>query len=246
MQPSPPPSQEIDLYLSREHDCGYWPQRSARNLLLAPGDARLAALYPRALEMGFRRSGELIYRPACQHCHACIPVRIPVADFRPNRSQRRNLAQNAALIMRILPAERSEEQFALYRRYLQSRHAGGGMDAHTPEDFDQFLTGQRFNTRFAEFRQDGQLLAVAVTDVLPDALSSVYTFYAPEAAGRGLGIHAILRQIHWAREAGLAYVYLGFWLHNHPKMDYKRRFTPLQGFDGQQWLPFEHFFPEPS
>lgn len=245
MQPPSPPSQEISLYLSGEQNCGYWPQRSARNLLLAPDDPRLAALYPRALAMGFRRSGNLLYRPACPHCQACVPVRIPVAAFRPSRSQRRNLASNAGISMRIVPAERSQAQFALYRRYLQSRHAGGGMEAHTPEDFDQFLLGDCAHTLFAEFREDGQLLAVAVTDVLPDALSSVYTFYAPEAATRGLGTHAILRQIQWACEAGLSYLYLGFWLHNHPKMDYKRHFRPLQGFDGQRWLPFEHFLPEP-
>ncbi|PJK12142.1 arginyltransferase [Lysobacteraceae bacterium NML120232] len=246
MQQAQSSSPEIGLYLTGERDCGYWPARRACDLVLAPKDPRLAAMYPRALELGFRRSGSLVYRPACPHCSACISVRIPVAKFRPNRSQRRNWQQNADLHLQVRPARQSDEQFALYRRYLASRHAGGGMDAHTPEDFAQFLVTAQFRAHFFELRDGERLLATAVTDVLPDALSSVYTFYAPEAADRGLGTHAILRQIRWAAENGLSHVYLGFWLQNHPKMDYKRRFMPLEGFDGQQWLPFEHFLSELS
>ncbi len=232
----------LRLFHTPEHACGYWTERQARDLVLDPGDPRLAQVYPQALGWGFRRSGNLIYRPHCRGCRACVAVRVPVADFRPDRSQRRCLARNADLEVRVRPAERSEEHFALYRRYLAARHPGGGMDDHGTADFDQFLISDWGQGRFLEIRRaqphaTGELLAVAVTDVVPEALSAVYTFYAPEAADRGLGTFAILQQIAWARRDGRAHLYLGYWIEGHRKMEYKRRYRPLEAFDGQRWLP---------
>jgi arginine-tRNA-protein transferase len=142
--------------------------------------------------------------------------------------------------MRICPAERGDEHLALYQRYLASRHAGGGMDGHGGPEFDQFLVGRWSSTRFLEFRTatDHALLAVAVTDMTPDALSAVYTFYDPDHADRGLGTYAILRQLEWAAREGREHLYLGYWIAGHAKMDYKRRFRPLEAFDGRQWLSF--------
>ena len=228
----------IRVYQTVEHPCGYWPERLARDLVLDPTDAMLPALYGPALAMGFRRSGGHVYRPNCARCQACTPVRIRVDAFRPNRAQARCLRRNADLELRVVPARRSDERFDLYRRYVGTRHAGGGMDDPSPADFDAFLACDWSPTAFLEARLDGRLLSVAVTDVLPDALSAVYTFYDPDEAARGLGSFAILSQIEQARRDGREFLYLGFWLGGHPKMEYKRAFRPLERLVGREWLPF--------
>lgn len=227
----------IRLFQSLEHPCGYWPDRLARDLIIDPTDPHLPAVYGQALMMGFRRSGGHVYRPYCVGCRACISVRIPAARFVPNRSQKRCLARNADLEMRIAPALRTDENFALYRRYLDTRHTGGGMDDPAPENFDAFLACRWSPTEFMEFRLDGRLVALAVTDVLPDGLSAVYTFFDPDLAARSLGTYAILTQVERARREGRGHVYLGFWIDGHPKMAYKRRFSPLEFLDGPRWRP---------
>jgi arginyl-tRNA--protein-N-Asp/Glu arginylyltransferase len=238
-------TEELRLFQTGEHPCGYWPERRARDLVLDPQDPRLGNLYPMALGWGFRRSGDLVYRPHCQNCRACVPVRVPVARFMPDRSQRRCLTRNADLQYRVVPAERTDEQFALYQRYLQMRHAGGGMDDHGPHEFDQFLIGQWAHGRFLEIRSaatdggTGKLLAVAATDVTPQGLSAVYTFFDPEQHARSLGTFAILQQIQWAQRASLPHLYLGYWIEHHGKMDYKRRYRPLEAYDGRRWRAME-------
>ncbi len=238
------PNEELRLFQTGEHPCGYWPDRQARDLVLDPQDARLGALYPTALGWGFRRSGDLVYRPHCAHCHACVPVRIPAERFLADRSQRRCLARNADLECRVVPAERTEEQFALYQRYLGQRHANGGMDNHGPHEFDQFLIGSWPHSRFLEVRaariddQRGRLLAVAVTDVTEQGLSAVYTFFDPDEQARSLGTYAILQQIAWAQREALPHLYLGYWIRGHRKMDYKRRYQPLEAYDGRRWVDF--------
>lgn len=236
------PRSDLRVFHTGEHACGYWPERSARDLVLDPRDARLPQLYPLALGWGFRRSGDIVYRPHCRGCRACVAVRIPVAEFAPDRSQRRCLARNADVVMRVLPAQRTDEQLALYRRYLVARHPGGGMDDHGGVEFDQFLVGSWSQGRFLELRDGAshRLLAVAVTDLVgDDALSAVYTFYDPDARARGLGTLAILRQLQWARREGRRHLYLGYWIAGHDKMDYKRRFRPLEAFDGRGWRPLQ-------
>lgn len=225
------------LFHTAGHPCGYWPDRTARDLVLDPGDPRLPDAYARALAWGFRRSGDLVYRPHCHGCRACIPVRIPVDAFRPDRSQRRCLARNADVQARILPAGEDGERFELYRRYLVNRHPGGGMDDHGKAEFAQFLVGSWSHGRFLELRAGGRLLAVAVTDLVDDALSAVYTFYDPSETARGLGTLAILQQVEWARREGRRHLYLGYWIPGHAKMDYKRRYQPLEQFDGRGWRP---------
>ncbi|TWH99056.1 arginine-tRNA-protein transferase [Luteimonas cucumeris] len=229
----------LRLFDTGAHSCGYWPERTARDLVLDPHDPRLPQLYPLALSWGFRRSGDIVYRPHCGSCHACVAVRVPVADFVPDRSQRRCLRRNADVEMRVVPAQRTDEQLALYQRYLAARHRGGGMDDHGAAEFEQFLVGAWANGRFLEFRAHGQLLAVAVTDRADDALSAVYTFYDPDHARRGLGTLAVLQQIAWARREQLAHLYLGYWIDGHRKMDYKRRFQPLEAFTGREWRRME-------
>jgi arginine-tRNA-protein transferase len=229
----------IRIFQTAEHRCGYYPDRLARDLVLDPADPTLPEIYGNALAMGFRRSGAHVYRPACLGCSACRPVRIPTAHFVADRSQRRCLKRNSDLRLDVRPASRTEENFSLYRRYLDWRHAGGGMDQPQTTDFDAFLACPWSPTRFFEFRLNQRLLAVAVTDVLPNALSAVYTFFEPELADRSLGTFAILSQIEQARREGRAHLYLGFWLDGHPKMHYKRNFRPLETLVGKDWQPLE-------
>lgn len=230
---------DMRVFHSGEHVCGYFHDRIARDLVMDPRDPRLPLAYPTALGWGFRRSGDVVYRPHCLACRACVATRLPVAEFKPDRSQRRCLKRNADLEVRILPAKRSDEHLALYKRYLRSRHADGGMQQHGAVEFDQFLVGTWSDTRFMEVRQrdDHRLLAVAVTDRAPDALSAVYTFYDPEQTERGLGTYCVLQQIEWAKRDGRQFLYLGYWIAGHGKMDYKRRFQPAQGFENGQWRP---------
>ncbi|MGQ0800831.1 MAG: arginyltransferase [Pseudomarimonas sp.] len=225
----------IKLFQTQDHACGYWPERVARDVILDPNDAALPMAYPHMLGLGFRRSGGHVYRPRCAACQACVPLRIPVASFVPNRSQKRCLARNARVGLFDQPAHRSGEVFSLYRRYLHGRHPGGGMEASGADEFDSFLTSAWSPTRFFEFREAGRLLAVAATDVLPNALSAVYTFYDPELVTRGLGTLAVLRQIEWAKLTGRAHVYLGFWIEGHPKMAYKSSFQPAEILTASGW-----------
>ena len=232
-------AEDLRVFHTGEHVCGYWPDRIARDLVIDPRDPRLPELYALALSWGFRRSGDLVYRPHCHGCKACVAVRVPVADFVPDRSQRRCLRRNADVEMRVIAAERTAEQLALYQRYLAARHPTGGMDQHGAIEFEQFLIGGWATGRFLELREHGRLLAVAVTDQVEHALSAVYTFYEPDDAQRGLGTLAVLHQIDWAQREQRDHVYLGYWIDGHRKMDYKRRFQPLEGFNGREWKRME-------
>ncbi len=228
-------SETIRLLKTLPHPCGYFDARVAQNLVIDPLAVDLPQVYEAALTRGYRRAGGHIYRPACARCQACIPARVPVAAFSPNRSQRRTLRRNADLSIGESEARLSDEVFALYQRYLSRRHPGGGMDEAEHEDFTRFLTSPWSPTRFLEFRAGGRLLAVAVTDVTRFGLSSVYTFYDPDESERGLGTFAILSQLQAASRLGLPHLYLGYWIADHPKMGYKARFQPLELLRGQRW-----------
>lgn len=234
---SPPPEVPIRLYQTRPHPCGYYAERTARNLVLDPASPYLASAYACAIDHGFRRSGAQVYRPHCELCHACIATRIDVAAFEPNRSQRRTLARNADLTLRIAPARYTDEYFDLYSRYLASRHGDGPMAESGQEDFLSFLTCDWSRTAFLELRAGEKLMSVAVTDLLPQGISAVYTFYSPDEAARSLGTCSILHQIDFARRRDLPFVYLGYWIDGHPKMDYKRRFAAMQVLRDQRWQP---------
>jgi arginine-tRNA-protein transferase len=227
-------SERIRLFQTLPHACGYFAGRTAQNLVIDPAAPQLDLLYPQTLPHGFRRAGGHLYQPRCPGCRACVPCRVPVARFAADRSQRRCLQRNADLEVAEVAAGFTAERHALYTRYLRTRHAGGGMDEAEPEDFERFLSAPWSPTRFVEMRLRNRLLAVAVTDVCANALSAVYTFFDPNERARGLGTFAVLTQIELARRRALAHVYLGFWIAGHPKMDYKRRFRPLEvrGDDG--------------
>ncbi|MEO7066587.1 MAG: arginyltransferase [Rhodanobacter sp.] len=221
-------SDPVRLFQTLPHECGYYAGRVAQNLIIDPAAPQLDQLYEPALEHGFRRAGGHLYFPHCARCHACIPCRVDVAQFLPDRAQRRCEKRNADLEIHEAEASYTDERYALYKAYLQSRHAGGGMDSAAASDFQEFLTAPWSPTMFLELRLRGRLLAVAVTDVCSDSLSAVYTFFDPNEGTRSLGTFAILQQVAMARRRQLSWLYLGFWINGHPKMDYKRRFRPLQ------------------
>jgi arginine-tRNA-protein transferase len=228
--------QRVRLFHTLDHDCGYFRDRLARNLVIDPVVHNLPAVYDQALLHGFRRAGSHVYRPHCVGCQACVATRIPVAAFRPNRAQRRVLKANHDLVVRVQPASDAPHYLDLYQCYIAGRHAGGGMDNPDVDDFRRFLLGQWSDTRFIELSLEERLLAVAVTDFSARGLSAVYTFYDPAVAERSLGTLAILMQIEIARAQQIPHVYLGYWIAAHPKMDYKRRFAGVEVLRGAEWV----------
>lgn len=228
-------TEAIRLLKTLPHGCGYFDDRVAQNLVIDPLARDLPRIFPMALARGFRRAGGHIYRPACANCSACIAARIPVAAFAPSRSQRRCLRANHDIRVLFTTPRRDDEVFALYQRYLNHRHKDGGMDDAAREDFDRFLTSGWSPTRFMELRLGARLVGVAVTDMTPIGLSSVYTFFEPTLAARGLGTFSILSQLAEAKRLGLAHLYLGYWIEAHAKMGYKARFRPLELLRGHEW-----------
>jgi len=232
-----------ELFLSLPHPCSYLPARRSTSLFLDPRRKLDSETYAHFVRLGFRRSGDFVYRPHCAQCDACVPVRIPVARFRPNRGQRRVARRNADLTVRAHPPVFSAEHFALYTRYQTARHPGGGMDDPDPGKYLSFLAAERIDTVFHEFRLAGRLLAVTVVDYLPDSLSAVYTFFDPGEKVRSLGTYAVLWQVAEAQRLGLGHVYLGYWIAESPKMSYKIAFAPLETCRHGVWLPL---VPEPT
>jgi arginyl-tRNA--protein-N-Asp/Glu arginylyltransferase len=228
------------LYVSQEHECSYLSDEQARTLFLDPAARVDGNLYQLLIDRGFRRSGQYLYQPACPQCEACISLRIPVVDFKPNRSQRRNWQTKQDMLqVSPRPAAFSPEHFALYTRYQTLRHADGAMACSDPNQYMKFLSCDWAETVFYEFREDGRLVAVAVTDLLPDGLSSVYTFFDPDRRSDGLGVFAILWQIQHALELGKQWIYPGFWIEGCNKMNYKSQYRPLEAWNGKTWVRFK-------
>lgn len=227
----------LSLYITTEHPCGYYADRRTANLVPDPRIAMNPGLYGQLVAHGFRRSGSYVYRPHCAACQACIPCRIDVSRFAPNRSQRRCLKNNTDVITRIRAAAFSDEYFALYERYINQRHSDGSMKNPQPQDFSNFLLCDWSQSLFIESRINGRLISVAVSDFLPCGPSAVYSFFDPDDSVRSLGTFAVLQQIWLARLYRMPHVYLGYWLEGHPKMDYKKNFAGLELFDGILWNP---------
>jgi len=227
----------LRCYTTTEFKCGYLSAQKARNLILDPEQRLTSNLTGHLLDLGFRRNGEMLYRPHCDSCKACIALRLPVEQFKPNRSQRRNWKKNAGIRHDTHPAEFNLEHFRLYQRYLQARHGDGSMANPSQDEYLDFLTCNGVATHFHEFRLDEQLIAVAVTDHLPQGLSAVYTFFEPTLAQRGLGTYAILWQIQYAQQQQLPWLYLGYWVEQCQAMRYKARFRPIESFQNGEWQP---------
>jgi len=226
----------LAFYATPPHPCSYLPGRRATTVFADPAFAMDGGVYTALSRHGFRRSGAHVYRPQCAACSACVPVRVPVAEFHPRRSQRRVERANRDLCVQGEPLTFRREHFELYRRYLAARHPQGGMDDPSPRDYLDFLQSPWGETRAYAFQCGARLLAVAVADVLSDGLSAVYTFFDPGFARRSPGVHAVLWQIREAQRLGLDWLYLGYWIAESPKMRYKRDYQPQEHYVDGRWV----------
>ncbi|MEX2963594.1 arginyltransferase [Microbulbifer sp. TYP-18] len=225
----------VRLLATLPHPCGYLPDREATTVFIDPQTPVDRRLYSRLSELGFRRSGSYLYRPQCADCRACVPTRIPVNLFRPNRGQRRCWRRNSDLEALQVQSIDTDEHYELYARYIENRHADGEMYPPSRQQLRDFLIPAWDSTCYVEFRAQGRLVATAVTDLLIAGMSAIYTFFDPEERQRGLGNYCILYQIQWARQLGLDSLYLGYWIEQCDKMAYKRQFRPVEMLRGNHW-----------
>jgi arginine-tRNA-protein transferase len=231
------------FYVTAPQPCPYLDGRLERKLFTALQGEYAEKLNDALSKQGFRRSQNVLYRPSCSDCSACKSARIRVADFKPSKSQRRTDRRNAHLIREATSPWATEDQYALFRTYLDSRHANGGMADMDIFEFAAMIEETPIRSRVIEYASDKgderSLAAVCLTDVLDDGLSMVYSFYDPDLASDSLGTYVILDHIRIAQEAGLPYVYLGYWVPGSPKMGYKAKFNSVEIYSGGAWQPLE-------
>ncbi len=238
------------FYLTAPSPCPYLPGKEERKVFTHLVGERAAGLNNLLTHGGFRRSQSIAYRPACEACRACVSVRVVTEDFRPSRNMRRIAERNEDIIGEMRGSTPTSEQYSVFRSYLDARHRDGGMADMTVLDYAMMVEDSHVETRVIEYRRrgpdsginrrgTGPLLAVALTDVLNDGLSMVYSFFEPEEETRSLGTFMILDHITRARRMGLPFVYLGYWIRGSRKMDYKGRFLPQERLMAQGWVRVE-------
>jgi arginyl-tRNA--protein-N-Asp/Glu arginylyltransferase len=237
------------FYLTAPSPCPYLPGQEERKVFTHLVGERAGELNDLLTHGGFRRSQSIAYRPACETCRACVSVRVVAEDFRPTRSMRRIMERNKDVVGEMRVAVPTSEQYSVFRSYLDARHRDGGMVDMTVLDYAMMVEDSHVKTRMVEYRRRekgqqkrqvaGELLAVALTDVLSDGLSMVYSFFDSREAARSLGTFMILDHIARCRRMGLDFVYLGYWVEGSRKMDYKGRFLPQQRLSPDGWKRVE-------
>ncbi len=227
---------DVSFYTTPPHNCSYLSEQQATTLFLDPEAEVDARLYSQLSYYGFRRSGKHIYRPHCENCSACIPIRIPADRLKLSRSQKRVANKNSGLTCHRKPAHFEEEHYKLYKEYINSRHGDGDMAPPSPSQYESFLTNDWEFCHLYEFRDNGRLVAIAVTDQLSDGLAAIYTFFDCTIPKQSLGIYCILKQFDLCRNLQLPYLYLGYWIKECNKMNYKNNFRPAELMIDNKWL----------
>lgn len=235
MNDSQLPFSLLQFYLTSNYPCSYLPDETARSQVAVPSHLINREIYSDLVRQGFRRSGTFTYRPHCESCQKCVPVRLPVDAFAATRAQKRAWRQHHDLKVRELPLTFNDAHYDLYLRYQNARHLGGGMAQESHEQYAHFLLQSRVDTHLIEFSDAAGLCMVSIIDALSDGLSAVYTFYEPERHAGSLGTYGILWQIAQCRSLELPYLYLGYWIKESRKMAYKSRFRPIEGLIGGSW-----------
>lgn len=246
--PNEAPLHKLQFYVTTAYKCGYLPNKLAQSLIAAPQHLVDATIYSGLIQQGFRRSGKFAYRPHCQTCNECVPVRIILPYFTPNRSQKRAYKQHQNLTTTILPVAFYEEHYALYATYQRARHTSEKLnqddeinqtekpDLDDTEQYRSFLCQTNIESILVEFREDGRLKMVSVIDIVLDGISAVYTFYETGNVKASYGTYNILWQIEWAKSLNLPYLYLGYWIKNSQKMSYKQNYKPQEKLINGEWL----------
>ncbi len=231
-----PDLEKIRLYLTEPHPCSYLPDRQATTAFVDPKVVIDVELYNHLSDLGFRRSGRYVYTPRCASCKACIPIRIDATGFSPSRPQRKCLNRNRDIAVTLVERVDIEEHYPLYEAYIGARHQDGDMYPPSRAQYQDFIGRAWHSTNFLEFRIQGRLVGCAVTDWLRNGLSAIYTYFDPGEERRSLGTFAILKQLETVLERGRRYVYLGFWIRDSAKMNYKIRYRPAELFINDHWL----------
>jgi arginyl-tRNA--protein-N-Asp/Glu arginylyltransferase len=223
------------FFLTPPHPCSYLEDRTARTLFLDPRETVNPTIYGSLTHAGFRRSGSHLYRPYCEGCGACVPVRVPVADFRWSRRFRRIRRTNEGVTATMREAIFSDRYYDLYANYINARHADGDMHPPNVDQFRSFLLSSWSNSAFLVLEEHGKLIAVAVTDRVPEGLSAIYTFFDPALSKRSIGVLAVLAQIQHCVSRGIPYLYLGYWVRESAKMRYKTDYRPIELLVRNRW-----------
>lgn len=233
--------QDIQLFITPPHSCSYLPDRASRMLFIDPNIMVTTHMLSELSRQGFRRSGDFVYKPECKHCRQCLPVRLPVDLYTPNKSQKRTAKRNQDITLKVISSRQATAiHYELYAKYINNRHYDGDMYPPSLEQFKKFLVHGCSDSLFFEFWLDNTLICVAVSDILDDGLSAVYTFFDTSYDKRSLGTLAILTQIEWVKSQGLDFLYLGYWVPEAPKMKYKNNFLPLDLMINNQWHRVTH------
>lgn len=227
---------KIKLFATHPHSCSYLDEEESTTIFVDPATEVTAELYTQLSEYGFRRSGDHLYRPRCGSCQACIPIRVPVNQFTLSKNQARCMRKNRDVQISDVVCIDNDECYELYEKYISARHSDGDMFPASRKQYSEFLSSEWGTTHYLELRVKTKLIAVAVTDILHNAVSAIYTFYDPDEEKRSLGRFCILRQIQWARELGLDYLYLGYWIKKCQKMNYKIDYRPFQLMINNTWI----------